>query len=158
MLLKKAFLPDVWLSSFVFWFYCLGRVFVSPDASPFKTLFSEISASFITVGHFRLHRCCLVFGIFRVALLFICQGSVVFVCCSCVATLISYHRFSLLSTPFFNFFHFVLPFNRQTLTWKLQSRNALHCITTFHILSTSFFIFSADWKLSVVLSTKACLL
>ena len=80
---------------FVFWFTVFGLSF-------FGLL---LSSEILSPSAFPLPAC---FGIFRAALLFICQGSALAfrLLLSSATTLIEYHIFAALSTTFFKFFHF----------------------------------------------------
>ena len=94
----------------------LNSLLSSPESSGFPSLFALQTFLDFTVlfGLVLSNRFVLwnssanlfaVFGIFRVALLFICQGSVC--CCCSAATLLSYHAARTLSTTFLNFFKFL---------------------------------------------------
>ena len=91
------------------------------------------------------------FGIFRVALLFICQGA-----CLCLfalfrtfivvllfspTTFIGYHIFAILSTTFFNFFQQLFLSFPPYLTWQNFQGGFYHTITLFscqHVFSFFF--------------------
>ena len=84
-------------------------------------------------------------GIFRVALLFICQRSMCFVVVLfSAATLISYHDRFRLSTTFFDFFKSF--FNRKTFVFAVE----FHTTTLPRALSTTFYIYFSKhlqwWK------------
>ena len=83
-------------------------------------------------------------GIFRVALLFICQGSVfLFTACAAVflsdATLLYYHASSLLSTAFYSFFHifFSIPHRYYAVDFHI-SISSCYLSTAFSILFNNF--------------------
>ena len=140
---KCSFPPDVWLSSFVFWFtvrssFCsLNFPAASVSAlghAPCR--FPRLSDAGFPLPPF--------FGIFRVALLLICQGAFPVVRILSVnplfsvTTLIEYHIFILLSIPFLIFF---ILFSSAKWNKILFSQGGLYITTTICLLSTSFYNF-----------------
>ena len=94
------------------------------------------------------------FGIFRVALLFICQGALLTAYPSrlptffrsfsvgslfSLTTLIGYHMFFILSTTFFHFFHFLFWLLSKSILSAPADRMDFHYSTSISVLSMLFF-------------------
>ena len=130
---KCSFPPDVWLSSFVFWFtvrssFCSlnfpAASVSAPGHAPCR--FPRLSDAGFPLPPF--------FGIFRVALLLICQGAFPVVRILSVnplfsvTTLIEYHIFILLSTTFYNFLHFLFSMFQLSVLFPGNDIQYITCI------------------------------